>query len=310
MSAETNASRTGNQHPRLQEFLFSAKRFLKNPLTIVGLTIIMAFAIVAIFAPVIAPPEKPDDPFQIPHDGWMMEPQPPSLEHPMGTLPQQYDIFYGLVWGTRNAFKIGLLIVLANLVIGVLLGAIAGYFGGVVDEVIMRVTDMFYAMPFLVVAMAIVVVIGKGLTSIVLVLIVLGWRTYTRVIRAEILLIRDKDYIQAARASGASHMSIIMRHILPNSIFSVLIVASMNIGTTMLSAAALSFLGLGSDIGYADWGAMVSEARNWIVGPANARLQYWFVVFIPGFVITLFVLGWNLLGDAARDVFDPKQRRR
>jgi peptide/nickel transport system permease protein len=113
----------------------------------------------------------------------------------------------------------------------------------------------------------------------------------------------------AARASGASHFKIILKHILPNSIFSILIVASMNIGTVVLTAAALSFLGLGSPTGYADWGQMVSTCRNWIVGPADNRLAYWYVVFIPGFVIALFVLGWNLLGDAARDVFDPRMRR-
>jgi len=304
------AARAISRHPRLQEFVFSAKRFLRNPLTIIGLTIILGFLLVAILAPVIAPPWQPAKPFMIPHTGWSIPPSPPSAEHPLGTLPQQYDIWYGLVWGTRNAFKIGFLIVLANLVVGVALGSIAGYFGGIVDEVLMRFTDMFYALPFLVVAMAIVVVIGKGLTSIILVLVVLGWRTYARIIRAEIMVIRERDYIQAARASGASHLSIIFRHVLPNSIYSVLIVASMNIGTTVLTAAALSFLGLGADVGYADWGAMVSQARNWIVGPPDQRLYYWFVVFIPGFTIALFVLGWNLLGDAARDVFDPKMRRR
>ena len=261
-------------------------------------------------APILAPPWQPDDPYKIPHTGWMMEPSPPSAEHPLGTMPQQYDILYGLIWGTRNAFKIGFFIVLANLAIGVTLGAIAGYFGGIVDEIIMRITDMFYALPFLVVAMALVVAIGRGLTSIILVLIILGWRQYARIIRGEILIIRDKDYIQAARASGSSNFRTILKHILPNAIYSVLIVASMSIGTTILLAAALSFLGLGADVGYADWGAMVATCRNFIVGPANNRLQYWYLVFVPGFTITLFVLGWNLLGDAARDVFDPKMRRK
>ena len=129
---------------------------------------------------------------------------------------------------------------------------------------------------------------------------------------------RDLDYrphsgqgeIHASRASGSSHLRILLTHILPNSVFSVVIVASMRIGTTVLTAAALSFLGLGADSGYADWGQMVSTCRNWIVGPADNRLAYWYVVFIPGFVIALFVLGWNLLGDAIRDVFDPKMRRR
>ena len=296
-------------HPRLKEFLFSLKRFLRNPLTIIGLLIILFFAFVAIFAPILAPPENPDDPFKIPHDGWRLDPSPPSKEHPLGTMEQQYDILYGLIWGTRSAFRIGFLVVLANLCIGVTLGAITGYFGGIMDEIIMRVTDLFYALPFLVVAMSLVVALGRGLHSIIIVLIILGWRTYARIIRGEILTIREKDYILAARASGASHLRIIMKHILPNSIYSVLIVASMQVGTVVLTAAALSFLGLGSDTGYADWGQMVATCRNWIVGPADNRLGYWYVVFIPGFCIALFVLGWNLLGDAARDVFDPRMRR-
>jgi peptide/nickel transport system permease protein len=305
-----DASREVAKHPRLQEFVFSAKRFISNPLSIIGLIIILAFAIIAVMAPVLAPPEDPRDPYKIPHAGWNVEPQPPSEEHIFGTMEQQYDVYYGIVWGTRSAFRIGFFVVLANLVTGVVLGSIAGYFGGLVDEIIMRITDMFYSIPFLVMAMALVVAIGRGLNSIIITLIILQWTTYVRVLRGEILTVRENDYVQAARASGASHLRIITTHILPNSIYSVLIVASMNIGITVLAAATLSFLGLGSDIGYADWGQMAATARNWIVGPPDNRLAYWHIVMIPGAAISLFVLGWNLLGDAARDVFDPKQRRK
>ncbi|MCK4542635.1 MAG: ABC transporter permease [Spirochaetales bacterium] len=299
-----------SEHPKLKETLFTLKRFIKNPLSIIGLTIILGFAIIAIFAPVLAPPEYVNNPYKIPHDGWKITPSAPSVDHPLGTMEQQYDILYGIIWGTRSAFKIGFTVVFINLIIGTILGSIAGYFGGKFDEIIMRLTDMFYALPFLVVAMALVVALGRGLQSIIIVMIILGWPTYTRMIRGDILIIREKEYIQAAHASGSSNLKIILRHILPNSIYSVLIVASMNIGTVVLTAAALSFLGLGSETGYADWGQMVSMCRNWIVGPPENRLAYWYVVFIPGFVIALFVLGWNLLGDAARDVFDPKMRRK
>jgi peptide/nickel transport system permease protein len=302
--------RTSTAHPRLKELGFSIKRLLKNPLTIIGLVIILLFVFLAVFAPILAPPPRPHDPFLMPHDGWQIQPSPPSAEAPLGTLPSQYDILYGVIWGTRNAFRIGIAVVAANLVVGVILGSLAGYFGGVFDEIIMRIADIFYAIPILVMSMALVVAMGRGLKSIVFALIILGWPTYTRVIRSEILVIRDMDYIQAARASGSSHLRILLKHILPNSIFSVIIVGSMRIGVTVIIAAALSFLGLGSDTGYADWGQMVSTCRNWIVGPADNRLAYWYVVFIPGFVIALFVLGWNLLGDAIRDVFDPKMRRR
>jgi peptide/nickel transport system permease protein len=312
MSSEVVRTREAapSRHPGWRELGFSLKRLFKNPLTIIGLTIILFFTFLAVAAPYLAPPPRPHDPYLMPHDGWSMNPSPPSATHPLGTLPSQYDILYGVIWGTRNAFRIGLAVVAANLAIGLVLGAIAGYFGGLVDEIIMRVADVFYAIPLLVMAMALVIALGRGLQSIVLVLIVLNWPTYTRMIRAEILVVRNMDYIQAARASGSSHLRILFRHVLPNSIFSAIIVASMNVGMTILVAAALSFLGLGSDTGYADWGAMVSTCRNFIVGPPENRLQYWYLVFIPGFTIALFVLGWNLLGDAVRDVFDPRMRRR
>jgi peptide/nickel transport system permease protein len=297
-------------HPGWRELAFSLKRLFRNPLTIIGSVIILFFVFLAVCAPLLAPPPRPNDPYLMPHDGWQMNPSPPSAKNPLGTLPSQYDILYGVIWGTRNAFRIGLTVVVANLLMGLVLGAIAGYFGGLIDELVMRIGDIFYAIPILVMAMALVVALGRGLKSIVLVLIILEWPTYTRVIRADILVTRGMDYIQAARASGASHLRILFRHVLPNSIFSAIIVASMNVGVTILIAAALSFLGLGSDAGYADWGAMVSTCRNFIVGPPGNRLAYWYLVFIPGFTIALFVLGWNLLGDAVRDVFDPKLRRR
>jgi peptide/nickel transport system permease protein len=299
-----------SEHPGWRELAFALKRLFKNPLTIIGLVIILFFVFLAAFAPLLAPPPRPSDPYQMPHEGWQMDPSPPSAKNPLGTLPSQYDILYGVIWGTRNAFRIGIAVVAANLVVGLILGAVAGYFGGLVDEIIMRIADIFYAIPLLVMAMALVVALGRGLKAVVLVLIILNWPTYTRVIRSEILVTRGMDFIQAARASGASHLRILFRHILPNSIFSAIIVASMNVGVTVLIAAALSFLGLGSDTGYADWGAMVSQCRNFIVGPPENRLANWYLVFIPGFVIALFVLGWNLIGDAVRDVFDPRMRRR
>jgi peptide/nickel transport system permease protein len=297
-------------HPRWRELGFSLKRLFKNPLTIIGLAIILFYVFLAVFAPILQPPPNPSDPYQIPHEGWKMTPSPPSAKNPLGTMPSQYDILYGIIWGSRKAFSIGLTVVAANLVMGLILGAVAGYFGGIVDEIIMRIGDIFYAIPSLVLAMALVVAMGKGLHSIMIVLIALGWPTYTRVIRAEILVVRNTDYILAARASGASHLRILGTHILPNSIFSLIIVASMNVGVTILTIAALSFLGLGSESGYADWGAMVSTCRNFITGTPGNRFAYWYLVFIPGFAIALFVLGWNLLGDAIRDVFDPRMRRR
>jgi peptide/nickel transport system permease protein len=141
-------------------------------------------------------------------------------------------------------------------------------------------------------------------------LVIVWWPSYARLVRGDILQLREEDYIQASRGLGASSARIIIRHVLPNAIYPTLIMASLDIGAVVLSAAALSFLGLGAPEGYADWGQMTQFAHNWIVGPPSEPLKYWFAVFIPGAFILFFVLGWNLLGDAFRDVFDPRLARR
>jgi peptide/nickel transport system permease protein len=298
------------QHPRLKEFNFSLSKIVRNPLSLIGLSLIFIFLMIALFAPVIAPPEKPEEPFRIPHEGYHVIPKPPGPGHPFGTTTKQYDIFYGVIWGTRTAFRIGFMVVGSILVIGIAVGSVSGYFGGIVDEVIMRITDIFMALPLLILAMAIVTALGRSIDNIMKSLIVVGWPIYARTIRGSILTIREEDFVKAARALGAGTFRIIFKHVLPNSIYPVLILASLDIGAMVLTAAALSFLGLGSQEGYADWGQMVSLARNYIVGPQGQPLLYWYVVTIPGLFILFFVLGWNLLGDALRDIFDPKLRRK
>ncbi len=298
------------EHPRLKEVKFSFNRIIKNPLSVAGLTLIFIFAMIALFAPIIAPPQYEHEPFRIPHEGYSITPKPPSPGHPFGTTTKQYDIFYGVIWGTRTAFRIGFMVVGSILIIGIIIGSIAGYFGGVIDEIIMRIVDIFMSLPTLILAMAIVTALGRSLDNIMKSLIIVGWPIYARTIRGSILSIREEDFVKAARALGASHFMVIFKHILPNAIYPVLILASLDIGAMVLTAAALSFLGLGAQEGYADWGQMVSLARNYIVGPQGQPLLYWYVVTIPGLFILFFVLGWNLLGDALRDIFDPKQRRK
>jgi len=283
----------------------------RNPLSIVGITIMLIFVVIAILAPVLAPPPKGYiDPYQIPRYGYSPTPRPPSSEHLFGLTEGQYDIFYGVIWGTRSAFKVGLIVIGSVLVIGIMLGSLAGYFGGIVDEIIMRITDVFMAFPALILAMAITVALGPSLNSVMLALITVSWPVYARLIRGDILSVREEDYVEAAKGMGASHLRIITRHILPNSIYPAMVMASLDIGAVVLSAAALSFLGLGAPEGYADWGQMVQFARNWIVGPPNNPLAYWYTVTIPGLFILFFVLGWNLLGDAFRDILDPRLSKR
>lgn len=284
------------------------KRLASRPLFIVGFTLLFAFAVVALVAPWIAPPRYPNEPYRIPRDGYWAEPKPPSSEHLMGTAEGQYDIFYGVVWGTRTAFRVGLIVTLSACTIGILVGAFAAYYGGLVDEILMRVVDIFYTLPFLVAAMVLAVVLGRSLTNSMIALICFTWMGYARVLRSEILRIKEIDYTQAARAVGAGNLRILVRHIVPNALYPVFVMVSMNIGSMVIAVSTLSFLGLGAELGYADWGQMISLARNWMLGTAGDASAYWFTVVCPGVPIVLFVLAWNLVGDSLRDVLDPRMR--
>jgi peptide/nickel transport system permease protein len=215
-----------------------------------------------------------------------------------------------VIWGTRSAFHVGLVVIGIVLVVGIILGSLAGYLGGVIDEIIMRITDIFLSFPTLILAMALVAALGPSLRSVIIALTVVSWPSYARLIRGDILQVREEDYIEASRGIGASNFRIILRHALPNAIYPTLVMASLDIGAVVLAAAALSFLGLGAPEGYADWGQLTSFARNWIVGPSGEPLRYWYAVTIPGLFILFFVLGWNLLGDAFRDILDPRLARR
>lgn len=307
-----------------------------------GILLLLGFILVAIFAPNLAPPPpKTRDVYMIPRDGFATEPKPPSPKHIWGTTEGQYDIFYGVVWGTRTAFRIGVVITLVTLIIGLTIGSLAGFYGGWLDELLMRFTEVFLAFPFLLAAITLTSVLqtlygrseastmqfiakilafltfghnpAKDLNPLqmqiltgMIAIIAFGWMTYARVIRGNILAVKEFEYSLAARVIGASDMRILFRHLLPNAVFPVMVLASMDIGAYVLTFAALSFLGLGAQRGYADWGQMISFARNWI--PSLSK--HWFIVVYPGVVIVLFVLAWNLVGDALRDILDPRMRGR
>lgn len=286
------------------------RRLFTNPLSLLGLIILLGFAVVAVAAPLLAPPARPHNPYQIPRDGFKAEPQPPSAEHPFGTTEGQYDVYYGVVWGTRTAFKVGLIITGTTLFIGLIVGTLAAYFGGWLDEILMRIVEIFMAFPFLLAALTMAAVLKskapqlQGIYTGMLAIIAFAWTGYARLIRGDILSVKERDFVLAARCMGAGDLRIMLRHILPNAIFPTLVVASMDIGSYVITFAALSFLGLGAEVGYADWGQMISFARNWIPGLAT----YWYITVYPGLAIVLFVLSWNLIGDAFRDILDPKMR--
>ena len=284
----------------------TTRKLLKNPVGLIGFALLVFFLIVAILAPILAPPAWKNEPYRIPRDGFAPTPKPPSIEHPFGTAEGQYDIYYGVIWGARTAWKVSVWVVGCSAAIGIVIGSISAFYGGVIDEIIMRITDIFYAFPFLVGAMVITSILGRGLENVMIALIALGWMGYARLIRATILQIRELEYIQAARAAGASSFRIITRHILPNAIWPVAIQGSMSMGSIVITAAALSFLGVGAPGGYADWGQLISYGRNYIIGLGGNPLEYWYVVIYPSVAITLFCLSWNLVGDALRDILDPR----
>lgn len=303
---------------------------LKTPASILGFILIGLFIIIAVAAPWIAPPVNPNDPYKIPRDGFSPDPRPMGAEwtrnqpplpfwwkpimgtdqwtHILGVSTGQYDIFYGIIWGTRTAFNTGLIVTFSTLLIGILIGSISAYYGGLIDNILMRIVDVMMTLPFLLAALIMAAVltprIGKSVLPAVIALITFGWMGYARVIRGDILSVKERDYILAARVIGVKDSRILFRHIIPNAIFPTIVLASLAIGDVVLSFAALSFLGIGTEIGYADWGQVLSFARNWITSLGT----YWYIVVWPGLTLVLFVMGWNLVGDALRDVLDPRMR--
>ena len=315
------------------------KQMLSNRLSISGFILLGIFVFVALAAPILAPPPVGSrDPMKIPRDGFGTVPMPPgspwvknqpplpfwwtpltgleSWTHPFGLASGGWDIYYGVVWGTRTAFLAGMIITFVTVVIGVLIGSFSAYYGGAVDLILQRITEVFMTFPFLMAALTAATILqpiiggkagigGAGLITAGIAIIVFGWMGYSRLIRGDILSVRERDYVMAARAVGSKDFRIMTKHIIPNAVFPTLVVASLDIGTYVLTFAALSFLGLGAEQGYSDWGQLLAFARNWI----TTLDQYWYIVFFPGMALVLFVLGWNLVGDAARDILDPRMRK-
>ena len=301
----------------------------KTPAAVMGTILIVFFALVALLAPVLAPPAT-NDHYKIPRDGFKAEPKamgetwkskPPPLPfwwkavtgkdewvHIFGTAQGQYDIYYGVIWGTRTAFKTGLAVVISTVLIGVIVGSVSAYYGGIVDNILMRIVDVLLILPglmaTLILAAVLTPVLGRTILPVMVSLIAFGWLGYARIIRADILSVKQRDFVLAARVIGVQDSRILFRHIIPNAIFPTLVLASLGIGDVVLSFAALSFLGIGVEVGYADWGQVLAFARNWI----TSLDTYWYIIVWPGVTLVFFVHGWNLVGDALRDVLDPRLR--
>ncbi|MFN4167217.1 MAG: ABC transporter permease [Pannonibacter phragmitetus] len=288
---ETPATRLQAQ---LAQGYRTLRALLRNPLTVVGLVIILALLLTAAFAPWIAP--------YSPIEGQLTERLlPPSAAHWMGTDELGRDIFSRVVHGARITLFIVLLVAVISAPLGLIIGAVSGYFGGVADRIIMGITDIFLSMPRLILALAFVAALGPGIENAVIAIAITAWPVYARLARAETLTIRKAEFIAAVRMQGASHGRIILRHILPLCMSSTIVRVTLDMAGIILTAAGLGFLGLGAQPPLPEWGAMISRGRAFI-------LDQWWVATMPGFAIVIVSLGFCLFGDGLRDVLDPRQR--
>lgn len=271
---------------------------LRDPLSLISTIVIILFILVGIFAYQIAPyPQEGAGKTNVPNS--MLS---PSLQHPFGSDKLGRDVLSRVIVGARPALIVPIGVVLFAVLIGAPLGAIAGYKGGWIDEVIMRITDLFLAFPSLLLAMAITSALGRGLQNAAIALVVSWWPWYTRLVRGVTISLKERYFVEAAQAIGVRDSIIILRHILPNTISAILVQATVDLGTVILAMGGLAFLGLGTQPPAPDWGLMISDGRTYI-------LEQWWISTFPGLAIFIIVLAFNLLGDTMRDIFDPRQYR-
>ncbi|WP_293797406.1 nickel transporter permease [uncultured Bosea sp.] len=266
--------------------------FKRNPMAVAGLVIIVLLLLIAAFAPLIAP----FDPIAQALDKRLL---PPSATNWFGTDALGRDIFSRIVYGTRITLVIVLLVVVTVGPFGLLIGAISGYYGGWVDRLLMRITDVFLAFPRLVLALAFVAALGPGIVNAIIAIAITTWPPYARVARAETMVIRNQDYIAAMRLQGASQARIIWKHVVPMCMSSLIVRTTFDMAGIILTAAGLGFLGLGAQPPMPEWGAMISAGREQI-------FDQWWVATFPGIAICIVALGFNLLGDGLRDVMDAR----
>ncbi|MBR0603866.1 ABC transporter permease [Bacillus safensis] len=275
--------------------LESMKQFFQHKLAVIGSVIVFLFLILAIFAPLIAP-------YGINEQSLGERFSAPSAAHWFGTDDFGRDIFSRVAHGARISLWVGFFSVLGSVILGTLLGLIAGYGGRVLDAVISRLFDILLAFPSILLAIAIVSILGPSLQNALIAIAIINVPTFGRLVRSKVLSIKQEEYVLAAKAVGMSHRRIVLRHILPNSMVPVIVQATLAIGTAIIEAAALGFLGLGAQAPSPEWGKMLADARPYLV-------QAPWTLFFPGIAIMLTVLGFNLMGDGLRDTLDPKMKK-
>ena len=291
----TNVPELKKGSPRAEAFKMFSKRLLKNKAAVIGGLIIIFIILVGIFGPYLL---KTDPDAQ----NLLNKLQPPSKEHWFGTDNFGRDIFTRIIYGTSLTLKVGFLSVLIGGVIGVVLGIVSGYYGGIIDTVIMRVMDVLLAFPGILLALAIVSVLGGSITNVIIAVGIFSVPAFARIVRGSTLQVRKLEYIDAVRALGASDGRIIFKHILPNILSPIIVQATMRIATAILTASGLAFLGLGAPPPTAEWGAMLSDGRSYMHNASH-------MVLFPGIMIVIVVLAFNIFGDGLRDALDPKMKQ-
>jgi peptide/nickel transport system permease protein len=282
-------------HRRLR---YAVRVILRDPLALFSVVVIVALIVLGLLGPWIAPyPDQGRGRTSVP-DRFL----PPSSEHWLGTDDLGRDVLSRVIIGASIALRVSTIVVLLAVTVGAPLGALAGYLGGWVDNLIMRLTDLFLAFPSLLLAVAIVAALGPGLTNAMLAITVSWWPWYTRLVRGVTISLRERYFVEAARSIGVRDRIIILRHILPNCITPILVQATVDFGTVILAAGSLAFIGLGAQPPAPDWGLMVSQGRSFI-------MDQWWISTFPGVAIFVSVLAFNLLGDTLRDILDPRQYR-
>jgi len=282
------------------EMRLTGAYLLRNKLSLAGGVIAGAYLVLATIVALLGERMLPYNPYAQNFAATLL---PPSVTHLFGTDDLGRDIFSRVIAGAPIDAQIAFIVVLVSLALGGTLGAFAGYFGGVVEDVVMRVTDVFLAFPALILAMAVAIAIGPGLINSMMALLVVWWPWYARIARGEALAIKNSQYMEAARAVGLKNIQIIARHVLPNILMPLLVYATLDISNVILTGSILSFIGLGAQPPQPEWGRMVFDGQDYLSGA-------WWMSVLPAFAIFVVVLAFSLFGDGLRDAFDPKLRRR
>lgn len=289
-------NKTNTQRKSYSQWGLILLRFRKNKLAVASIFILAAIALIILTAPLYMDYDKAIV------QNMSIRFQPPSLEHPFGTDLYGRDLLARVIYGGRISLFAGIAIIILSFIFGVLIGSVAGFFGGTVDQVLMRFVDIFMAVPTIFLAMAIVTALGEGIVNIIIAFVICNIPSYSRIVRSSTMTLRNMEYVEAAKCCGASNLHIILKHIIPNGIGPVIVTATISLGTAILCISSLGFLGLGISAPTPEWGTLLADNRAYI-------RYYPYLGILPGVAIILTVMCVNFIGDGLRDALDPKMKK-